>query len=120
MKAKTLFLGFVVGGVAAGIATLLSAPASGKDTRKYISIQSKSIALQIKELGEQLKEIKSRLAYVGEEGKEALSTLATDMADSISQWKKDILPHQQELQKEIANIEKSIADLEKTLNVPSK
>ncbi|MCM3322118.1 YtxH domain-containing protein [Cytobacillus kochii] len=115
MKAKSLFLGFVVGGVAAAAATLFTAPASGKDTRKYITVQSKSASIQIKELGKQLTDIKNQIVHVGEEGKVALSTLTEDVSSSIKQWKSEILPHQQNLQQEIANIEKSIAELEQTL-----
>ncbi|MDQ0268937.1 YtxH domain-containing protein [Cytobacillus purgationiresistens] len=116
MKAKSLFLGLLVGGTAASVAALLSAPASGKETRKYISIQSKVFASQMSELNDQLSVIKKRLVHVGHEGKEAMTALTTDMVESINQWKADILPHQKELQKELQNIEKSIAELEATLD----
>ncbi|MBP2241078.1 gas vesicle protein [Cytobacillus eiseniae] len=117
MKLKSLLLGFFIGGAAAGISTLLSAPASGKNTRKQLQERSRSLQNQLVDLKDKFIDIKSTTITASKEGTKEIIAFSADVKQSISSWKKDILPHQQELQKELKEIENAIQELEKSLNV---
>lgn len=63
-----------------------------------------------------LAELKDVAVFASKEGKEALTTFASDVRSSIDHWKNDIRPHQQQFKKEIQEIEKKLNDLEQILN----
>jgi gas vesicle protein len=115
LKIKSLLLGILVGGAAAGITTLLTTPASGKETRQYLK-ENKDLWLnQLSVLKRNLAELKDAAVFASKEGKEGISIFVSDVKSAISDWKKEIRPHQQELQNQIQEIEKTLYDLEKTI-----
>lgn len=115
MKAKSLLLGFIIGGTAACIGTLLSAPASGKETRKYLNENKTCLTNQLIEVKKHLINLKSSVVIASKEGKETIATFSSDVKTSITNWKQDILPHQQEIQRELQAIETAIQELETNL-----
>lgn len=117
MKAKSLLIGFIIGGTLAGISTLLAAPASGGDTRKRIQAKKECFQNQLVELNKKLVRIKDSAIFASKEGKKEISAFSSDIKSSISKWKADILPHQQELQKELQEIETALQELEKNINI---
>ncbi|MDE3838128.1 hypothetical protein C0966_01850 [Bacillus methanolicus] len=116
MKLKSLLLGILVGGVSAGIGALLTAPASGKETRQNLKEKKDLLLNQFSVLKKNLAELKDAATYASKEGKEAITTFASDVKSSIDNWKNEISPHQQQLKKEIQDIEKKLNGLEQTLN----
>lgn len=116
MKAKSLLLGFLVGGTTACIGTLLSAPASGKETRNYLKENKECLKKQLIEVKKQLIDLKNSVVVASKEGKETIASFSSDVKTCINNWKRDILPHQQELQKEIQAIETAIQELETNLS----
>ncbi|WP_102271916.1 YtxH domain-containing protein [Cytobacillus massiliigabonensis] len=115
MKAKSLLIGFIIGGAVAGISTLLSAPASGRDSRKKIKEKIECIQNQLIELNRKFIRVKDATILASKEGKKEILAFSSDVKQSINQWKADILPHQQELQKELQAIEIAIHELEKNI-----
>ena len=116
MKAKSLLLGFIIGGVAASVTTLLSAPVSGKDARQYVKKNSECLKSQLNEFKDQLKEVSSSVVTATKEGKAAISAFSTELQSSINNWKQEIIPHQEKIQTELNAIEASIQELEMNLN----
>ncbi|PLR77979.1 hypothetical protein CU633_07685 [Bacillus sp. V3-13] len=116
MKAKSLLLGFLVGGVAAGITTLLTAPASGRTTRKYLQENKDLLMSNVRILKDDLMDLKNSASQASMEGKAAISSLSSDLKHSIADWKNAIRPNKQELQKEMKKIEDTISELELSLN----
>lgn len=116
MKTKSLLIGFFIGGTVAGISTLLSAPASGRDTRKKILEKKECIQNQMIGLKKKIIHLKDATIHASKEGKKELLAFSSDVKSSINKWKTDILPHQQELQKELQAIEIAIHELENNIN----
>ncbi|QED47132.1 YtxH domain-containing protein [Cytobacillus dafuensis] len=115
MNVKSWLLGFFIGGAAAGISVLLTAPNSGKETRQYVREQKESIQKQILDLNKQLIELKNSTIKASKEGKNTISAFSSEVKTSIQKWRDEILPHQQDLQKELHSIELAILDLEKSI-----
>ncbi len=116
MKAKSLLLGFIIGGVAASVSTLLTAPVSGKNARQSVKKNSECLKNQMNNLKDQINEISSSVVVATKEGKAAISTFSTEIQSSINNWKQDILPHQQKIQSDLDAIEASIQELETKLS----
>ncbi|UII56884.1 YtxH domain-containing protein [Cytobacillus spongiae] len=112
MRGKSAFIGFVVGGAAAAIATLLTAPASGNETRKNLQANKKIWSEHIQELQESIIEVKNSAIKLSQQGKGTITALTKDLNHSISTWKKEVEPHQQAIQDELRAIEHSIEELE--------
>lgn len=116
MNGKSLMLGFLAGGAIAGIATLLSAPATGEETRKKLAA-NKNIALaELKELKHRLFEIKDSISVASLEGKSVFADFIQDIKLALNEWKTETAPIKQELANELKELEQTIAELEKNLS----
>lgn len=116
VKAKSVLLGFLIGGVAASISTLLTTPVSGKDSRQYIRKNTECFKKQLIELKSQLIDLKNSLIHASKEGKESISAFSSELKASINNWMEEITPNQQNIQKELQAIEIAIQELEENLN----
>jgi len=116
MKAKSLLLGLLAGSAAAGISTLLTAPASGRDTRQQLKENTILLKEQLLELKSELMAIKESASFASKEGKTAFKAFSNDIKYSISNWKNEILPHQHRLQRELKEIEAALHELETNIN----
>lgn len=117
MNVKSLLIGFIIGGTVAGISTLLSTPASGRDARQKIQEKKECIQNQMIELNKKLIRVKDATIIASKEGKKEILAFSSDVKSSINKWKADVLPHQQELQKELQAIEIAIHELEQNINI---
>lgn len=115
MKARSLLLGFVIGGAAAGVSTLLTAPVSGKDARQYVKKNTECLKNQLIELKDQIKQLSISVVQASKEGKATIATFSSEVKSSINSWKQDIQPHQQKIQSELNAIEAAIQELETNL-----
>ena len=116
MNSKNFLLGLLIGGMTAAIGTLLSTPSSGKETRKAIKENTDVWINHLAEVKESLLELKKTLNIASIEGTETIKSFVSDLKTAITQWKKEMKPHQQELLKELASIEQSIQALESDMN----
>ena len=115
LKPKSLLLGFLIGGVAGGIATLLAAPAPGEETRRKISSNKEAWARELKELKDSLMEIKNSVTTVSSEGKAVLADFLKDIKLSVYEWQLSTEQNKLALQNDINEINQTIAELEKDL-----
>ena len=116
MKGKSFLVGFVIGGAAVGISTLLTAPNSGKDTLRNVKTSTDSWIKQFSEVKDCIIELQKTLISSSLEGKVAIKNFISDVKILVSDWKQEIHPHQQELQKELQEIEDSIQELESNIH----
>lgn len=116
MKAKSLVLGLFIGGAAASISTLLTAPVSGKDARQYVKKNAECLKIQLVELKKQIRQLSNSVVIATKEGKATISAFSSEIKSSINSWKQDIQPHQQKIQTELNAIEAAIQELEANLN----
>ncbi|HEO8421487.1 YtxH domain-containing protein [Niallia sp. FSL W8-0635] len=115
MSAKSFLSGFLIGGIAAGITTLLTTPYSGKEVRKVCSDNGKAFLQHIQELKIDLNEIKDSVKTVTVEGKTVLSDFIKDLKLSIETWQEEVKPHQELLQQELDELQSTINELENDL-----
>ncbi|CAM3650495.1 YtxH domain-containing protein [Mesobacillus zeae] len=120
MKAKSLVLGIIAGGTAAAVATLLTAPASGKETRQKLSANKDEVMKQLSDVKDSLLEMKQSISTLSKEGKTSLETFLHDVKLSVYEWKLNTDSNKAELQKDIKEIEQTIQDLESELAPPAK
>ena len=112
MKAKSLALGFVVGGaVGAGVA-LLNAPRSGKDTREHFKSQANEVKEAIAKAKVNGKLLSDQIIATSKEGAELIKDLSKDMKGSIEQWQQTIKPHQDNIEHYLKEIEARLQELE--------
>ncbi|KAA9031650.1 YtxH domain-containing protein [Niallia endozanthoxylica] len=116
MKGKSFLIGFLLGGVSAGISTLLTAPKSGVETRNNLKESKEVVLHQLNDLKDHLKELNQSLIAASSEGTETLKDFVLEIKHTVSNWQQEIKPHQRELQRELAEIEQSIQELESELS----
>ena len=114
MKGKSFLVGFLIGGAAAGISTLLTVPISGEKTRMNMKSNTDVWIKQFSEVKDSIKELQKTLSS-SLEGKAELKNFISDIKTVVSDWKQEIHPHQQELQKELQVLEYSIQELESNI-----
>jgi gas vesicle protein len=114
-KNKSLFCGFIVGGIIGGIATLLATPSSGKDMRGQLTINRKILEETIQQLKAESIALKNQIVITAKESSGVVKEVSTDLKRTINQFQKEIEPHKKDLQKEIEEVELKIKQLEKTL-----
>lgn len=118
MNGKSLLVGFLAGGAIASIATFLTAPASGKETRSKLA-ENKNIALsELRELKKSLMQIKESTSAASIEGKKAIGHFIEDVKLAVNKWQVETSPIKEELTKELKALEQTIEELEKSLSSP--
>jgi len=115
MSAKSFLTGVIIGGIAAGVTTLLSTPMSGKEARKTIRDNSQAILTDIRELQVSIIDIKDSITTATVEGKAIISSFIEDLKLTLNDWKLEIKPHQQQLQLELKELESTVNELESNL-----
>ncbi len=114
-KGRSLAAGLIVGGVIGGVAALLTAPTSGKHLRGQLKANCGKWEDTVKRLKNDGIALKEQFVKTAIEGAEIIKDVGSELQTSIQEWREEIKPHQQDLKKEIAEIEEKIKQLEKTL-----
>lgn len=110
MKKSSLVAGIAVGFVSAGIATLLSAPRSG-ETRACLQQTYKSSKDCLQTISLQAKQVASQTATVVDLAKSVGKQTASELSQSIEQWKTGTKPATEALQRHIHEAQASISQL---------
>lgn len=116
MKATSLWAGFLVGGIAAGIATILTAPATGEESRHRLKESKGEMERKLHEIKSGLDEIKNTVTKLSTEGKVVVTDFIQDVKILIKAWQKDIAPHQHQLKNEIHSLQKTLEQLEESID----
>ena len=115
MGVKKFMYGFLLGGAAAGLATLLSAPKSGQETRETIKTNKDVFISQLKDLKQSIMDVKDASTLATKEGRVHVGFFVKEVQTAIGRWRAETLPNQIEIQKEIGEIEAAIGQLESEL-----
>lgn len=105
---RSLLTGLFVGGIIGGAAVLLTAPSSGKQLREKMKTNYDSFEETIKRLKSDGLALKDQLIKAAKESTDVIKDVGGELQTSIKKWQEEIKPHQQDLQKEIADIEEKI------------
>ncbi|MGF3102102.1 YtxH domain-containing protein [Rossellomorea sp. DUT-2] len=116
MNKKSLAYGLLIGGVVGGVASLLTSPSSGKDIRAKIKDKKDDWTGVIEEMKVNIGELKDSIGTLSQEGKETVMQLSKDLQASFKQWQASTEPNNRRLQEEIQSIQRTIEDLEKSIN----
>ncbi|PLR89959.1 YtxH domain-containing protein [Bacillus sp. T33-2] len=120
MKAKSVLMGLIAGGAAAGIITLLTAPASGRETRRNLKAHKDEVMGHLKDVKDSVIELKNTVSTATKEGKSGINTFVHDLKLAIYEWKLSTDSNKAELQKDIMEIEHAIQELESELSPTAK
>lgn len=112
MKAKSLLVGFIVGTVTAGVATLLTAPTAGKKVRENLAEQTTKWTDHLHDLKKDILELRDAITTAAKEGKKEGVAFLQDAKTLIHSWQDDIQSNQTHLQDEFEAIQKTLAELE--------
>ncbi|MGM0863995.1 MAG: YtxH domain-containing protein [Bacillota bacterium] len=116
MNKKSLAYGLLIGGVVGGVASLLTSPSSGKEIRAQIKDKKDDWTGVIDEMKVNIGELKESIGTLSQEGKETVMQLSKDLQASFKQWQALTEPNNRRLQEEIQSIQRTIEDLEKSIN----
>ncbi|MBW3110603.1 MULTISPECIES: YtxH domain-containing protein [Bacillaceae] len=116
MNKKSLAYGLLIGGVVGGVASLLTSPSSGKEIRAQIKDKKDDWTGVIEEMKVHISELKESIGTLSQEGKETVLQLSKDLQASFKQWQASTEPNNQRLQEEIQSIQKTIEELENSIN----
>ncbi|MBN8192560.1 YtxH domain-containing protein [Bacillus sp. NTK074B] len=116
MNKKSLAYGLLIGGVVGGVASLLTSPSSGKEIRAQIKDKKDDWTGVIEEMKVHISELKESIGTLSQEGKETVLQLSKDLQASFKQWQASTEPNNQRLQEEIQSIQRTIEELEKSIN----
>ncbi|MEI2663616.1 MULTISPECIES: YtxH domain-containing protein [Rossellomorea] len=116
MNKKSLAYGLLIGGVVGGVASLLTSPSSGKEIRAQIKDKKDDWTVVIEEMKGHIGELKESIGTLSQEGKETVLQLSKDLQASFKQWQASTEPNNQRLQEEIQSIQRTIEELEKSIN----
>ncbi|MFK9094714.1 YtxH domain-containing protein [Bacillus salipaludis] len=120
MKVKPFLYGFIAGGLAAGISSLLIAPNAGKVTRDRIKENKQLMLSQLQELKTELMQLKDSITNATKEGKKQISKFLSEVKFSLAHWEKEVKPQQLEIQKEIIEMKETVQELEEEILEYSK
>lgn len=115
MNAKKILLGVVVGGIASGIATLLTTPQSGVALRKNLVRSEEEWRQNLAALSTSIRDLSQEVASVTKEGKVVLSSLITDIKISVQAWKESTADNQHAIKIELDLIQEALRKLENDL-----
>lgn len=115
MKFSSFVFGFLAGGVTAAVATLLTTPASGKDTINNLKNNKKYWENHLKKLKEDFIELKASIQTLNQQGKENLGSFIQEVKIVVNDWKREMEPHQKNLQDELQSLQTLIEEMEKNL-----
>ena len=113
---KSIALGILVGSTVSAAITLLTAPSSGSELRADAKQRSDEWKITFNNLKNEGTQLKEQIARTSKEGAVMFKELSADVKTSIDSWKRTVEPHQKNIQKSLAQIEKSLKDLEEKAN----
>lgn len=118
MSGKSLFYGFVTGGLVAGAITLLSTPKSGTEVQKLVVSNLNELVNSLSSVKEKTLELKAQVESVAKEGAATFITVSSDVQNSFKEWKKDVEPTVTDIQRSIQEIHETIDQLEREIKKP--
>lgn len=116
MNVKLLSYGLLVGFAAGAASTLLSTPQSGKEFRGTIKHTKDNWSDHMLEIQMNLQQVKESVQQVSKEGKESILTVVEELKESVQAWKRESDPAINNLQEELAAIQATMEELERTIN----
>lgn len=115
MNAKKVLLGMVVGGIASGVATLLTTPRSGEALRKNLIRSEEEWRQNLDNLSTSIRDVSKEITSVTKEGKVVLSSLIKDIKISVQAWKESTADNQNAIKMELDSIQEALRKLENDL-----
>ncbi|KYG90698.1 YtxH domain-containing protein [Metasolibacillus sp. FSL H7-0170] len=116
MKAKPFLIGLTAGIVGGAIATILSAPQSGKELRTNITSFSTSTKERLNDVNFQTKNVKQSFSNLSNEVKNNIPQIIKELSQSFTSFKQQIEPETALLKQEIEGLQKSIGEIEQNLS----
>lgn len=114
MKQSNWLAGFLVGGIAGAVTTLLTTPSSGKDVKKNMLKTKNFMKETAKEVIINANHIKQAVFHLIQEGKTVIPQISKEVKESIELWQETIQPNKNAIEEGIHNVQTSVKNLEET------
>lgn len=115
MKASTFFLGLTTGAIAAAVTVLYSTPKSGQEIRSNVKTASSDWTENFHELKIKVNDLKSSVANLSKDAKEQFPDVVYNLKQSVNNWNKTADPTTEKLHKELAAIQETLDNLERSI-----
>ncbi|HLR10330.1 MAG TPA: hypothetical protein VK120_03010 [Sporosarcina sp.] len=112
MKASTFFVGLATGAIAAAVTVLYSTPKSGSDMRSTVKTDWQEA---VQDLSRQLNKLKGSFAKFADEAEEHVPDAVDYVKDSFEHLQDVPKATRKKLERELADIQKSLAKLEQSI-----
>ncbi|WP_409253342.1 YtxH domain-containing protein [Bacillus sp. SCS-153A] len=116
MKIKSITYGILAGSAIGALATLLSAPQSGKELKGQIEKNKDEWKAVFNEIKTNAVEVKDAVSRLSTEGKQTITLLKDDMQHSIQAWQGNTEPNIQHIKDDISAIEQLAENMERTVS----
>lgn len=115
MKVSNLLLGIATGAIVGASTVLLSTPQSGGELRSSLKSTSLDFKDKLSDVKLQIQDLKNSISKLTKDSKVVVPETIEGLKASITEWKEETGPLQEQLQAEINSIQQAIEELEKTL-----
>ncbi|TYS15928.1 hypothetical protein FZC78_15235 [Rossellomorea vietnamensis] len=116
MKFKSVTFGILAGSAIGAIATLLSAPQSGKDLKRQINKNKDEWKAVLTEIKTNAVEVKDSVSRLTSESKKTITHVKDDMQSSIQTWQGETEPNIQHIKDDITAIEQLADNMEQKVS----
>lgn len=116
MSSNQLLKGLVTGAILGGISALLTAPASGKETRKKVKEYADNWEIHFEEIRKSILELSENIIHTAGVTYEQLLPAIDEIKNAIIKWQEEIAPHREKISEKVEELQEAFNGLEKTIN----
>ncbi|WP_078552623.1 YtxH domain-containing protein [Bacillus alkalicellulosilyticus] len=108
MNLKSVVAGIVTGTVLASVATLLYTPQSGKVVQQNVRRSIDEVKNNYQSATNLSTQLKNQVVSTSKEGASTLKIVSGEIKNSVEQWKEDVHPSLQKLEKDIEQLRNTV------------
>ena len=116
MNSNQLLKGLITGVFLGGLGALLTAPASGKETRQKAKDYADNWEYHFEEIKSNITELTQNIIHTAGITYEQLIPAIADIKEAIIKWQEDITPHQMKISEKVEELQEAVYDLENALS----
>lgn len=116
MNSNQLIRGFITGVLLGGIGALLTAPASGKETRKKVRDYAENWEIHFEEIKQSIFDLTENIIHTAGVTYEQLLPAIDEIKESIVKWQEEIAPHRESINEKVEELQEAVNGLEQAVS----
>ncbi|MDF2557464.1 MAG: hypothetical protein K0R71_1292 [Bacillales bacterium] len=116
MSSNQLLKGFITGVLLGGVGALLTAPASGKETRKKVKDYAENWEIHFEEIKQSIFELTENIIHTAGVTYEQLLPAIDEIKEAIVKWQEEIAPHRERITDKVEELQNAINGLEQAVS----